>query len=186
MRMVMLLMLVFAPAAAWSDQYDRSEFGAWTTEGCLNTRARMLHRLHIGATGLLVENCRVIRGKWSSFYSGQTFTDASKIEIDHLIPLKWAWERGAKNWPRKKRIQFANDTAFLVVSAKGLNRSKSDKTPLGWMPPNKRARCRYVTRFVRGAFSYGLALSAVEREGLHSKGKTLCGEGFKLPSPPSS
>lgn len=35
--------------------------------------------------------------------------NAGDIDIDYVVPLVWAWERGTREWPREKRERFAND-----------------------------------------------------------------------------
>ena len=36
------------------------------------------------------KGCRVVSSSWLGAYSGNVFTDASKLDIDHLVPLKEA------------------------------------------------------------------------------------------------
>jgi hypothetical protein len=37
-------------------------------------------------------------GKWYSYYDGATWTKASDVDIDHMVPLKEAWKSGARLW----------------------------------------------------------------------------------------
>lgn len=48
-------------------------------------------------------------GRWVSVYDDKTFTDASGLDIDHLVPLANAWRSGANTWTQEKRKSFAND-----------------------------------------------------------------------------
>jgi hypothetical protein len=42
-------------------------------------------------------------------FEGATWTAASHVSIDHLIPLKEAWVSGARNWTTERRQALAND-----------------------------------------------------------------------------
>ena len=70
--------------------------------------------------------CASTSGTWKSPYDGATWTQASDIDIDHMVPLKNAWivssqetaffqlntntlQSGAASWTTAKRTQFAND-----------------------------------------------------------------------------
>ena len=33
------------------------------------------------------DGCRVVGGQWHDPYTGTTFTDPSRLDIDHLVPL---------------------------------------------------------------------------------------------------
>lgn len=106
-------------------------------------------------TGNLVYNKhgRVLHGKWISLYSGQVFTDASQLDVDHVVPLSWAWKHGADKWSQEKRERFANDQRNLVAVEASLNRQKGDKGLDQWLPP--RNQQQYKARFQRIAKLYG-------------------------------
>lgn len=87
-------------------------------------------------------------------YSGKILFDASKVDIDHVVPLKWAWEHGAQVWNKTKREQFANDPINLVPVEASLNRSKGAKGLDEWLPPANQAQ--YKARFQRIVLKYGL------------------------------
>lgn len=90
------------------DGYDRDLFPHWSTvEGNCNTRETVLNRdgtdLDIGS------DCYPESGKWESPYDGETWEQASDIDIDHVIPLSNAWKSGAADWTTDEREGFAND-----------------------------------------------------------------------------
>lgn len=87
-------------------------------------------------------------------YSGEVIFDASKIDIDHIVPLKWAWDHGASEWSREKRKQFANDPINLVAVEARLNRQKGAKGLDEWLPPKNVEQ--YKARFKRVLVKYGL------------------------------
>src|SRR4051794_14242797 len=76
--------------------YDRDEFKHWVdADGdCQDTRDEVL------AAESLVEvgGCDVSTGKWFSYYDRQTWTQSSDVDIDHMVPLKEAWDSGAHAW----------------------------------------------------------------------------------------
>ena len=44
------------------------------------------------------KRCRVVTGRWISPLTGNVIQNSGDIEIAHVVPLKWAWERGARAW----------------------------------------------------------------------------------------
>ena len=51
----------------------------------------------------------MVSGSWNDPYSGKTITDATKLDIDHMVPLKEAHQSGAANWSRERKRAYAND-----------------------------------------------------------------------------
>ena len=71
--------------------YDRDLFPHWEIQfGECNTREIVLER-----DGESVEqdedSCKAESGDWYSVYDDESFDDASKIDIDHVVPLANAW-----------------------------------------------------------------------------------------------
>ena len=144
--------------------YERSAFGHdWgDVDGdCQNSRAEAL----IATSTTQVQfadhkRCRVVTGRWISPFTNRVIQNASDIDIDHVVPLAWAWERGAWEWSRDKRERFANDPVNLLSVELGLNRSKSDRGPDQWLPPA--GQCGYAARFLRVVKLYRLTPKAKE------------------------
>lgn len=145
-------------AEAASSQYQRSAFGrGWDdVDGdCRDSRAEALINASTTPVRFAKERgCRVVTGRWISPFTGEVIQNASNIDIDHVVPLAWAWERGATNWSKAKRERFANDPKNLLPVEASLNRSKGAKGPDEWLPPA--GQCGYVARFVRIMKLYGL------------------------------
>ncbi len=139
-------------------KYKRNYFGhGWDDEDrdCQNTRQEVL--ISTSTTSVRFaddQKCRVTFGRWISMYSGEILFDASKVDIDHVVPLKWAWEHGAQNWSKNKREQFANDPINLAPVEASLNRSKGAKGLDEWLPPANQVQ--YKARFQRIVLKYGL------------------------------
>lgn len=141
-----------------SQVYGRERFGhGWADEDgdCQNTRMEVLiDQSTVPVRFARGEDCRVVYGRWISPFTGQVIQDGSQVQIDHVVPLKWAWERGALTWTQAKREQFANDRINLIPVERSLNASKGAQGPDQWLPPS--AQCGYIARFVRVVKIYGL------------------------------
>ena len=148
-------------------KYKRSYFGGWAdSDGdCQNTRHELLQQLSTSLMSFTDNTCRVLKGKWLDPYTGKTFRKSGDVDIDHMVPLYWAWQHGAHTWSRDKRVRFANDPRNLFAVQKSVNREKSAKGSLKWLPPNIAFRCSYVMRFERIVKIYDLRLSQFEIEG---------------------
>jgi len=91
---------------------------------------------------------------------------ASEVDIDHLVALSDAWQKGAATWPAGKRLALANDPLNLLAVDASTNRSKSDGDTATWLPPNKAFRCTYVARQVAVKGKYGLWVTSAERDAM--------------------
>jgi hypothetical protein len=80
----------------------------------------------------------------------------ASVQIDHLVPLAFAWDMGARDWTEPMRIRFANDPANLLAVAGGANQDKGDQPPGDWMPPNAAFWCQYAVAFIAVLRGYGL------------------------------
>ncbi len=105
-------------------------------------------------------------------YTGQSieFTreNPTAVQIDHLVPLSWAWQNGAWTWPQEQRIAFANDPENLLAVDGNANQSKGNKGPSQWLPANEDFRCDYAERFTDVVLSYDLSLPDDDRAALTS------------------
>lgn len=140
-----------------TDSYSRNAFRHWIDENknCLNTRHELLNSQSTGNVTFSEDGCRVVRGRWNDPYSGQIFFEGNQVDVDHIVPLAWAWEHGASEWNDEKREHFANDERNLLIVSASLNRSKGAKGPRDWMPPNEQYHCQYATRYLRILMLYG-------------------------------
>jgi hypothetical protein len=131
--------------------YSREQFGdGWlSVDGC-GTRDRMLGRDLTDKSYL--DDRRVQAGKLNDRYSAARITfargGASEVDIDHVVALGDAWQKGAQQWSYARRVRFANDALNLLSVGASANRAKGDGDAATWLPPNKRFRCDYVARQV--------------------------------------
>jgi len=107
-------------------------------------------------------------------YTDKIFRDSSEVDIDHLVPLFYAWQRGAYLWSTSKRRRFANDERNLFAVQKSVNREKSAMGPTEWLPPNVKFRCSYITRFERVMRIYELQFFARETIGIRKLKEQYC------------
>jgi len=120
---------------------------------------------------------QVKSGRWVSAYDGKVLRTASKLEIDHLVPLKEAWTSGASAWSTKKRTAFANDTGYaasLIAVSKQAERAKGSKEPNAYLPGKASARCAYVRDYIAVKHRWGLKVDATEKSALRADLATYC------------
>ena len=149
--------------------YNRKDWPHWIdADGdCQNTRQEML----IASSRVPVKfkdarHCTVVSGEWFGVYTGKTFTEASDVDVDHIVPLAHAHRHGADKWTRDQRRMFANDFENLVVVDDAANQSKSDQAPHEWLPPRKEYWCEYGRRWSHIKEKYRLWFSSRERKTL--------------------
>jgi len=155
--------------------YNRKDWPHWidADRDCQNTRQELL----IATSRKPVEfkdskHCTVISGEWYGVYTGKTFTKASDVDVDHIVPLAHAHRHGAENWTKEQRKAFANDFENLLVVSDSINKSKSDKAPHEWLPPLKSYWCEYGKRWERIKEKYRLWYSSQERITLNQLAET--------------
>ena len=86
------------------------------------------------------------------------------MQIDHVVPLLDAWQKGAQQWDQPKRTQFANDPLNLLAVSGKANRNKKAGDVATWLPSNKDFRCAYVTRVVDVKAKYGVWMTRDEHD----------------------
>jgi Domain of unknown function (DUF1994). len=163
------------PSTSAKQTYSRAAFSHWIDEDgdCLNTRHELLQELSTGPITLSKDGCRVLRGRWNDPYSGNVLFDSSTMDVDHLVPLAWAWEHGADKWTDAERKKFANDRVNLFAVTASINRRKGARGPDVWLPPNQHFHCQYVTRYLRVMLKYDFNESA--RNNIRELRKRVCG-----------
>ncbi|MFJ4198775.1 HNH endonuclease family protein [Streptomyces sviceus] len=147
--------------------YSRDLFPTWITiSGTCNTREYILKR---DGTNVVTDSaCASTSGSWYSPYDGATWTAASDLDIDHLVPLAEAWDSGASAWTTARRQSFANDVTRpqLLAVTDNVNQSKGDQDPATWMPSLTSYRCTYVRAWVQVKYYYGLSVDSAEKSAL--------------------
>ncbi|WGJ88214.1 DUF1524 domain-containing protein [Gordonia sp. SMJS1] len=175
--------------------YDRDLFGqAWTDDvnvdsghnGC-DTRNDILRRdlttivLKPGSNG-----CAVQSGTLADPYTGTTIPfvrgqqTSAAVQIDHVVALSDAWQKGAQQLSAAQRVDFANDPRNLQATDGPTNQQKGDGDAATWLPPNRPYRCTYVARQVEVKAAYQLWVTQAEKDAIT---RVLGGCGAAVPSP---
>lgn len=156
-----------------ANKYDRKKhFGTWarTETDCQNTRAKILiqtSRKQVTFTN--EQNCTVLEGEWQDPYSGNVYTKASDLQIDHLVPLKHAYDVGAWNWSNQKRCLYANfiENQFHLLTVNGTeNAKKGARAPNEYLPSNESYVCSYLQEWLMVKTIWSLAITPPEAAGI--------------------
>jgi hypothetical protein len=155
--------------------YDRAAFGVGAIDfdrnGC-DDRNDVLRRdlldvvIKDGTNG-----CKVLRGRLLDPYTGKDLAfDASggatrAVEIDHVVSLSDAWQKGAQQLAPEVLRRFANDHRNLLAVSTTANRQKSDGDAATWLP-RPAFRCEYVRRQVEVKAAYGLWVTKAEHDAM--------------------
>ncbi|GII98973.1 uncharacterized protein DUF1524 [Sediminihabitans luteus] len=156
--------------------YDRDAFGpAWADvdgNGC-DTRDDVLARdLDDVETDPATQGCVVLAGTLSDPYGGGLVEfrrgpgTSAAVQVDHVVALGDAWQKGAQGWDDATRLAFANDPANLLASDGPLNQRKGAGDAATWLPPSRGFRCAYVLRQVQVKAAYGLWVTQAEHDAI--------------------
>lgn len=164
--------------------YDRDLFNIWTDsdgDGC-DTRDEVLYRQNTAHS----RTCGSDAGRWVSVYDGLRFHKASDLDVDHVVPLAEAYGSGAWSWSSSTREAYANDLykLSLVAVSAASNRSKSDRDPAEWLPPEKSYVCRYVSNWTAVKYRWRLTVDSRERKALTNTFSNCSRKTLKLSSIP--
>ncbi len=147
--------------------YDRALFGYPADldgSGC-DTRSEVLQRESTTFAQVDPIGCTVVAGDWLSVYDGLAFSSPGELEIDHVVALKEAWDSGAWAWSPTTRIAYANDLSdarTLRAVSVATNRSKGDKDPSNWLPPDSTDVCSFISDWVSIKARWGLSMDSSE------------------------
>ncbi|MGO4599480.1 GmrSD restriction endonuclease domain-containing protein [Terrabacter sp. 2RAF25] len=156
--------------------YAREQFGpAWADvdrNGC-DTRndilRRDLDRFYLKAE---THGCLVLKGTLRDPYTGNTLTfvrgaaTSSQVQIDHVVALSDAWQKGAQQASAETREKLANDPLNLLAVNGPTNEAKGNGDAATWLPPNKSFRCAYVARQVAVKAKYNLWVTPAEKSAI--------------------
>jgi hypothetical protein len=151
--------------------YARERFGSgWVDvdhNGC-DTRDDILRRdLHDVRLRAGTHGCVVVSGTLIDPYTGATIAyvrgGGPSVDIDHVVALGDAWQKGASRWSHSRRVELADDPLNLLAVSSSANRQKGDGDTATWLPHNKAFRCAYVARQVAVKLEYDLWVTAAEQ-----------------------
>jgi hypothetical protein len=167
--------------------YSRDEFGnGWASWQKCDTRQRILAR-DLTDVKLDEDGCTVLSGTLNDPYTGKVIEfkrgsdTSSEVQIDHVVALSDAWQKGAQSLDSERREALANDDLELLAVDGQANSEKSDGDAATWLPKNKAFRCRYIARQIAVKIKYGLWITEAEHQAMARILSTCPDE--RLPSP---
>ncbi|MFI9403131.1 HNH endonuclease family protein [Nocardia sp. NPDC052316] len=160
--------------------YTREQFGpAWTDDVSVpgghnkcDTRNDILQRDLTEVTFKDNSRCVVATGTLNDPYTGKTIKfvrgpkTSDDVQIDHVIALSDAWQKGAQQLSEARRRDLANDPLNLQAVDGPTNQSKSDSDAASWLPPSKGYRCAYLTRQIQVKAAYQLWVTQAEKDAM--------------------
>ncbi|GAA4669434.1 HNH endonuclease family protein [Streptomyces chumphonensis] len=158
---------------AGRDGYDRRMFGSpWPDvdgNDC-GTRddilARDLDDVTRDEDGCTVESGTLTEDPFTGATIDFVRGGPSEVDIDHLVALSDAWQKGARTWEPAKRIALANDPLNLLAVDAGANRQKGDADAATWLPSHQPYRCTYAAAQVAVKQKYELWVTEAEKQAL--------------------
>ncbi len=151
--------------------YERSQFGdGWAKVNGCTTREIILYR---DLTNTVLDGaCKIISGTLLDPYTGEKIEfskeRSSEVQIDHVIALSDAWQKGAQLLSDERRVQLANDPLELIAVSGAENQAKSDGDAATWLPKNKSFRCEYIARQIAVKLKYSLWVTQAEYDAMKS------------------
>jgi hypothetical protein len=152
--------------------YERDQFGQrWLDvdrNGC-DTRNDILAR---DLTDIESTDCRVYSGILADPYTATTIAfvrgadTSAEVQIDHVVALSDAWQKGAQQLTADQRATFANDPLNLFAVDGAANAQKGDGDAATWLPKNTSFRCQYVARQVSVKATYNLWVTQAEHDAM--------------------
>ena len=150
--------------------YDRALFSdGWGDIGDCDTRNYILQRDLTNITWRYSPRCTVSTGTLKDPYTGKVINfvrgvaTSSAVQIDHVVAVSDAWQKGAQKLSSATRYSFYNDPLNLLAVDGPSNQQKSDSDAASWLPPNRGFWCPYVARQIAVKYKYSLWVTSAER-----------------------
>ena len=146
-----------------------------------DTRNDMLRR-DLEPEVVAANGCTVESGTLQDPYTATTIefqrgrNTSSDVQIDHVVALSDAWQKGAQLISYEERRAFANDPLNLLAIDGPTNSAKRDSDAASWLPPNTSYRCSYVARQVSVKAKYRLWVTDAEKVAMQNVLSTCPGQ----------
>ena len=167
-----VLTISVAELAADIPGYDRDDWRHWTdADGdCQNARHEtLIEESRIPVAFKDERRCQVASGEWVGPYTGTLVTEASDLDIDHMVPLANAHRSGGWQWPDDRKERYANYLGYpghLVAATQRANRAKGADGPEAWRPDDRGYWCQYALDWIEIKRSWDLTVTPDEAEAL--------------------
>lgn len=153
--------------------YERSKFAEdWENSFGCDTRNRILQRDLAEFELRTGSSCVVESGLLNDPYTGEPISfvrgpiTSLDVQIDHVVSLSDAWQKGAQQLSSYQRFLFYNDPLNLLAVSGLANSQKSDADAASWLPSNKAFRCKFVARQVAVKLKYELWVTEAEHQAI--------------------
>lgn len=120
------------------------------------------------------DDCVVDTGVLADPYTGKIIKfkygvgTSIAVQIDHVVALSDAWQKGAQKLTSNQRANLYNDPLNLLAVDGPTNSSKGDSDAATWLPPNRSYRCAYVARQVAVKIKYKLWVTVAEKAAIEA------------------
>lgn len=159
--------------------YDRDLFSdGWGSIGSCDTRNYILARDLKNITWRSSPYCTVATGTLIDPYTGKVINfvrgvgTSNAVQIDHVVAVSDAWQKGAQKLTSTQRYNFYNDPLNLIAVDGPTNGQKSDSDAASWLPPRRAFWCPYVARQIAVKYKYKLWVTRAEHDAMANVLKT--------------
>jgi hypothetical protein len=153
--------------------YDRDRFSdGWGDIGVCDTRNYILRRDLKSITWRSSPRCTVATGILNDPYTAKKIyfvrgvSTSNAVQVDHVVAVSDAWQKGAQKLSARSRYAFYNDPLNLLAVDGPTNSRKSDSDAASWLPPNRKYWCSYVSRQIAVKYKYKLWVTSAEKSSM--------------------
>jgi hypothetical protein len=153
--------------------YSREMFSDdWDYYNGCDVRNRILARDLVQYNYRSGSNCIIETGVLQDPFTGQVIAfvrgvrTSLDVQIDHVVSLSDAWQKGAQQLSSYQRFMIYNDPLNLLAVWGPANSQKSDADAASWLPSNKGFRCSFVARQIAVKVKYQLWVTQAEHDAM--------------------
>ena len=153
--------------------YSREMFSdGWDYYNGCDVRNRILARDLVQYNYRSGSNCIIETGVLQDPFTGQVIAfvrgvrTSLDVQIDHVVSLSDAWQKGAQQLSSYQRFMIYNDPLNLLAVWGPANSQKSDADAASWLPSNKGFRCSFVARQIAVKVKYQLWVTQAEHDAM--------------------
>lgn len=168
-----LLAKILVKGRAPKTGYDRDLFSdGWGDIGECDTRNYILRRDLKSITWRSSPRCTVATGILNDPYTAKKIYfvrgvgTSNAVQVDHVVAVSDAWQKGAQKLSSRSRYAFYNDPLNLLAVDGPTNSQKSDSDAASWLPPNRKYWCSYVSRQIAVKYKYKLWVTSAEKSSM--------------------